>query len=73
MVITNMNTPVDIDLNPLVSDVDGDALSFGIAGGGSLSPVLAGVWQYTPASGFYGLDFVSWSVNDGVASKIVSL
>jgi hypothetical protein len=81
--ITPEDTPLSINLTALVSDVDGDALTFNIVSGPSHGAVStldastpAGIWQYSPSLNYNGADSFVYRVTDerGVfASAPVSL
>jgi hypothetical protein len=67
--VTQQNTPVSIDVLANDSDPDGDPLSVVVVGSGANgSAVIAGAGTgitYTPNSGFYGLDFFTYTIDDG--------
>ncbi len=68
-VTTMQDTATSITLTG--SDVDGDALTFSVAGGpshGTLSGV-APILTYTPASGYSGADSFTFVTNDGQANS----
>jgi VCBS repeat-containing protein len=66
-VATDEDTPVTGQI--LASDVDGDALSYSIKGGGAAHGVVTiddhGNWSYTPAADYNGSDSFIVSVGDG--------
>ena len=72
-VTTQVNQPVSGTL--VASDVDGDALTFGVARAprrGSLIIGAAGGFTYTPAAGFAGTDSFRFRVADGAGSSAIA-
>jgi gliding motility-associated-like protein len=65
--VTNEDTPVDVDLAPLVTDADGDPVTYTIIrqpDHGTLS-VTGTVVEYTPALDYVGADNFQFTGNDG--------
>ncbi len=57
-----------IDLRTLVSDAEGDDLTFEITTqpqNGTMEPVETGVWRYSPAADFNGSDSLRFTASDG--------
>ncbi|WP_346949032.1 Ig-like domain-containing protein [Dyella sp.] len=64
-----------VDLRPLSSDVDGDALTYRIVNQpqhGSLTQNADGTYTYTPGALFYGDDSFTYVANDGTADSPVA-
>lgn len=71
-VVTNEDTPVDFAL--LAADPDGDGLSYEILGhpsNGTLSGAVPNL-TYVPAANFYGVETLSYKVNDGAVDSGVA-
>ncbi|MEK9770179.1 MAG: Ig-like domain-containing protein, partial [Betaproteobacteria bacterium] len=70
-IVTEEDTAGSIDLSSLVSDVDGDTLTYSIVtdvtnGTTSLSGSIV---TYTPAANYNGSDSFTWKVNDGTVDS----
>ncbi|HEX8037628.1 MAG TPA: Ig-like domain-containing protein, partial [Chryseosolibacter sp.] len=70
-VVTNEDTPVDVDLAPLVTDADADPITHTIIAmpkHGALSINGTSI-TYTPAGGYNGRDTVTFAGNDGTSDS----
>ena len=71
-VATPEDTPLDIDVNSVATDADGDALSFATfdassaQGGTVVADATSTILTYTPAADFSGTDSFGYTVTDGV-------
>ncbi|MDH3535026.1 MAG: retention module-containing protein, partial [Gammaproteobacteria bacterium] len=73
---TPFNSVIELDAND--TDLDGDALSvvagtFGTAQGGSITIAADGIYTYTPAANFNGVDTVDYTVTDGSLTDVGTL
>lgn len=66
-VTTNEDTPVDVDLSTLVSDADGDALTYTVQAQPKHGTVgmNGAILTYTPDTDYFGRDTLTFSGNDG--------
>ena len=70
---TPTGVPVSGDLAALVSDAEGDPVTFALASspaGGTVSLAPGGAFTYTPAAGFVGTDTFTFTADDGVVAPV---